>query len=174
MPIGVGAAMLIGSAVAGGTALGAAKLQSNAAGKAQKDQQAATDRALAVQQQQTAPYRALGEQAAGRLSAPQPDAYRQAFTGPGGSNGFQAFQPPPQGPSGGSLAGLGQPGMGQPLPGAVPRQQGMQGPPMMGGGQGQMVQLQGPDGSVKPFPAAQVPQILAAARAKGHQVRVVG
>lgn len=123
MPIGIGAAMLIGSAVAGGTAIAGAKLQSNAAKDAAKAQQAGTDRALQVQQQANAPYMQLGQQAAGRLGqmAANPQPYTQQFRAPGAppSSGIQSFQP-----SGGpgpmpTLGSIGQPqgqpgGMGQP------------------------------------------------------------
>lgn len=165
MPIGIGAAMLIGSAVAGGTAVAASKIQSNAASNAQKAQQTATNQALAVQQQQSAPYRALGQQGVDRLTAmgaPQP--YTQQFHAPGGgpqSNGYQAFQPggaPPQGPpGGGGLAGIGQ-----------PPSQGPQGQPAP-----QMVTLQAPDGSTRQFPAIQAQQVMQQAQSAGHALRMV-
>jgi len=154
MPIGVGAAMLIGSAVAGGAAVTGAKLQSNAAKNAAKAQQAGTDRALAVQQQQNAPYLQVGQQAAGRLASGQAmgQPYTQQFGGPGGSNGFQAFSPQPQGPpQQGTLGGLGQgqapmaPQQGQ-MPPQAPQQ-------AQGGG---MVMMEGPDGSRKAVPQAAV------------------
>jgi hypothetical protein len=147
MPIGIGAAMLIGAAASGGAAVGAAKIQSNAANKAAKTQQAATNQALAVQQQANQPYMDLGRQAAARLSGPalgQP--YTQQFGGPNGSNGYQPFAQgrPMQGPQM-TLGGLGQP-------------QGAQMPPQpMGapqGPQGGMVRLQAPDGSMSMVPEA--------------------
>lgn len=159
MPIGVGAAMLIGSAVAGGTAVAGAKIQSNAAKSAQKSQQAGTDKALAVQQQANQPYMQLGSQAAGRLGQMTANAqpYTQNFTGPGGSNGFQAMPPqgPPPPPMG--LGAMGQPPQGAP-PGAVPRQgppagmspPGMQGPPQ--GAPGGMVRLKAPTGEIGMVP----------------------
>lgn len=157
MPIGVGAALLIGSAVAGGTAVAGAKIQSNAAKNAAKAQQAGTDRALAVQQQQNAPYLQVGQQAAARLASGQAmgKPYTQQFGGPGGSNGVQAFQPqgPPQQ---GTLGGLGQQGQAPQMPqqGQMPPQAPQQ---QQGGG---MVKLQAPDGSVSQVPEAMAQQFL--------------
>lgn len=140
MPIGVGAALLIGSAVSGGAAVAGAKMQSNAASKAQKAQQAGTDRALQIQEQTSAPYRQLGQQGVNQLmsmGAPQP--YTQQFRPGGGapsSNGVQAFNPGQPMPT---LGSIGQPPQGSPQ--AVPRSTGM--PP-----QGQMAMVQAPTGEV--------------------------
>ncbi|MES2531840.1 MAG: hypothetical protein V4636_12440 [Pseudomonadota bacterium] len=148
MPIGIGAAMLIGSAASAGAGLASAKAQSNAAKKAQQQQQAATDKALAVQQQTNQPYMQLGQQAAARLGqmAANQQPYTQVFgsgagaqgqpgqpmRGPGamGGNQFQMSpQRPPQGPPQGmGLGQIGQGGMGQPQPMRPP--QGQQGPGM--------------------------------------------
>lgn len=203
MPIGVGAALLIGSAVSAGTAAASAKVQSNAAKKAAQSQQTATNQALAVQQQANQPYMDLGKQALGTLGQMQANAqpYTQTFTGPGGSNGAQPFTPAQMGqktPKSGTLAELGQqPAQNVPVAppkggvfqsamqhgafGGVPQgppqgpppmaPQAPQGPPQAGG---PMVQLQAPDGSVRPFPAAQADAVIAAAQARGHQLRRVG
>lgn len=94
---------LIGAGIAGIAGLGAAKIQSNAASKGQQAQQSATDKALAVMKEQTAPYRGLGQQGVDRLTALGPaQPYTQQFTGrPNGSNGYQAFQPQGQATQGG-------------------------------------------------------------------------
>lgn len=154
------AAVAIGSAISGGAALGAAKLQSNAAKKAAAEQQKGTDAALKVQQEQSAPYRALGQEGVNRLmqmGAPQP--YTQQFRPGGGQpqgNGFQAFNPGQPQPT---LGSIGQQGPPQ----AVPR----------GMGQPQMVNLRAPDGSVRPFPAQDAQRVMAQARAAGHELQMV-
>jgi len=182
--------LVIAAGIAAGAALGGAKMQSSAAKKAAKDQQDATDKALGVQQQQNAPYLQLGQQAAGRLASGQAmgKPYTQQFGGPGGSNGFQAFQPqaqgpPPQGPPPGTLSGLGQAPQGQmPMGGSQPGGSynatgvdiGTQAPPTLDaysaalqatrppqGGQGGMVKLQAPDGSVSQVPMAMAEQFMA-------------
>ena len=172
--------MLVGSAIAGGTAVASAKMQSNAAKNAAKDQQKATNQALAVQQQANQPYMDLGRQAAQRLGQMSQNAqpYTQQFGGPGGSNGFQAFGgpqmgQPPQGPPPGSLAGLGQPpqgpGMGGPPQGMRPPQgqPPMQGPPQGGGG---MVRVQAPTGEIAMFPAGS-PGLQKALQAGAREMR---
>ena len=124
MPIGLAAGlMLAGTAGSAAATIGAAKIQSNAAKRAQKEQQAATDKAMAVQTQQNQPYLDLGRQAAQRLQNMPFQPYMQTF---GSGRGAQLPTPPPQGPQGpppGSLASLGQPG-GQMMPpgSAVPPQ----------------------------------------------------
>jgi hypothetical protein len=177
--------LVIMAGISAVSALASAKVQSNAAKNAQKAQQAGTDKALAVQQQANQPYMDLGKSSAQRLGQMTANAqpYTQQFTGAGGSTGAQAFTPAqqgmgsPQGPSQGSLGSLGQPqgapGMGGPPQGGMPPQ-GQQGPPMGAPSQGQMVQLQAPDGSVRPFPAAQADSIIQKARAQGHELRRVG
>lgn len=142
MPIGVGAALLIGSAVSGGAAVASAALQSNAAKNAAKKQQEGTDRALQVQQQANAPYMQLGQQAAGRLAGRQFEPFAQQFR-PGAPGqpapiGFQPFQP-----------GAGQPQMtlgsiGQPPPSAP---QGQPGP-----GMEQFATVQAPTGEMARIP----------------------
>ena len=148
MPIGIGAAMLIGSAVAGGTAVAGAKMQSGAAKNAAKTQQQATDRAIAAQTQANQPYMDLGRQSAARLSQMAPQPYTQTF---GSGAGSQPFQMPQEGP----LASLGRPagatGQAMPPGGPVP-------PPGAQGGQG-MVRMQAPDGSVRPVPLAMVDEL---------------
>jgi hypothetical protein len=164
MPAAIG----IGLLVSAGTSIAAAKMQSNAAKNAQKAQQAGTDKALAVQQQSNRPYMQLGEQAANRLMQMPPQNYTQQFGGPGGSNGFQAFQQAPQGPPQGTLAGLGRPPQGGPMPQNGPGMQVQPGPRMppngpppqqMGQQGGQMAQMMAPDGSVRPVPLAMVAQL---------------
>ncbi len=150
MPIGVGAAMLIGSAVAGGTAVASAKLQSNAAKNAAKEQQKGTDRALQVQQQANAPYLALGQQGAQRLAQTPFQPYTQQFQPGRPNNGFQAPQGPPP-----TLGSIGQP----------------QGAPGMG--QPQMVTLQAPDGSTRQFPAMDAQRVMQQAKMAGHELRQV-
>lgn len=173
MPIGVGAALLMaGSAGAG---LASAKVQSNAAKKAQQAQQQGTDKALAVQQQANQPYMDLGRQATARLSqmAANQQPYTQVFGSGAGAQGQPGqptqgpramggnqFQMPPQmprqgPPQGMGLGQLGQAGMGQPPPMRPP--QGQQGPGMGGGG---MVKLQAPDGSVRDVPMDQAQQFI--------------
>ena len=152
MPIGAAAAMLIGSAVSGGTSVASAAIQSHSAKKAREQQQQATNQALGVQQQANAPYLALGQQAAQRLAAMPQQPYTQVF---GGGRGAQMpssignpagdfVQPRPQGPPLGSLASLGQPGMGPP-PQAAGFQQALQRAPALPPG---MVRL--PDGRIVP------------------------
>lgn len=167
MPIGVGAALLIGSAASAGTALAGAKMQSNAAKKAQQAQQAGTDKALQIQHQVNAPYMQLGQAAAGRLGEmtanPQPftQQFRPGSPGQPAPSGFQPFQP-----SGGmpTLGSIGQPPQGPPQ--AVPR-----------GGMGQppMVRLRAPDGSVspQPFSMEDAQGVIARARAAGHVLQMV-
>ena len=112
MPIGIGAALLIGAAVSGGTAVASAKISSNAAKNARDQQQAATNQALGVQQQMAQPFVQAGQAALGRIQPFQP--YSQQFTGAGGSNGVQPPQQPPmqqpqgapQGPAPGSLGAM--------------------------------------------------------------------
>lgn len=144
------AAVAIGSAISGGAALGAAKLQSNAAKNAAKEQQKGTDRALQVQREVNQPYLNLGQQGASALSSGQAMAqpYAQQFRPGSGNTGFQPFQPP-QGPP----PTLGSIGMPQQPP--MPPQGGQ--PPAMGN----MVKLQGPDGSVRDVPAQLAEQFIA-------------
>lgn len=165
---------LIATAIGAVASLGGAKMASSAAGKAQKAQQAATDRALAAQTAANQPYMDLGRQAAGRLGALTANAqpYTQQFGGPQGSNGVQAFgsmQGGPQGPQGpppGSLASMagGAPSMPQGgQPGMMPPQR-QPGPPMgqpgppQGPQGGQMVTLQAPTGQTMQLPAGS-PQV---------------
>lgn len=165
MPAAV-AIPLISAAATGAAALGSAKIQSNAASKAQQAQQTATDKAMAVQQQASAPYRALGQTGIDRLNAlgaPQP--YTQQFRAPGGgpqSNGYQPFQP-----QGGSLGGFAaNPNGMSTQPG------GRSGAPLQGGPP--MVTLQAPDGSTRQFPAQDADRIVQQARAQGHDLKMVG
>ena len=76
MPIGIGAAMLIGSAVSGGAAVAGAKMASNASKNAAQAQIDASNKAQAfnqqvfnTQQQALAPYQAAGQDALSRLTA---------------------------------------------------------------------------------------------------------
>lgn len=168
MPLGIGAAMLVGSAVAGGTAVAGAKIQSNAAKKAQAAQQSATDKALQVQQQQNAPYLALGQQGAARLGqlAANHQPYTQVFGNGRGAQG-QPGQPMTGlgsmgGPPPTSLAGLGQPppgaATGQTPSSGMPAPQAMQRPPVAGPAPmgGRMVLMQAPDGSRNSVPESAV------------------
>jgi hypothetical protein len=117
MPIG----LIVGGIASAASAIGSAKVQSNAAKKAAQQQQQGTDRALAVQQQANQPYMDLGKAAAGRLGelAANAQPYQQQFRPGQPQNGFQpslgAMQPQQQ--------PQGQPGMEMPP-------QGQQGPPM--------------------------------------------
>jgi hypothetical protein len=165
MSVATSTAIGIGLAASAGASLASAKIQSNAAKNAAKTQQQGTDRALAVQQQANQPYMDLGKQAAARLASGQAmgQPYRQQFGGPGGSNGFQAFDQgrPMQGPPG-TLAGLGQPPGPQGPPPQMGPPQGQPGPQMaMQGGGGGMVRLQAPDGSVSMVPEAMAQQFIA-------------
>jgi hypothetical protein len=175
MSVATSTAIAIGmGAASAASSVAAAKIQSNAAKKAQAAQQTATDQALKVQQDTSAPYRQLGQQGINQLQAlgaPQP--YTQQFRAPGGgpqSNGYQAFNPgqqtgPP--PTLGGIGQMGQPG-GQPPQGGPPPPQGMggQAPP-------QMVTLQAPDGSTRQFPAMDAQRVMMQAKAAGHELRQV-
>jgi hypothetical protein len=147
--------LIIGGIASAASAIGSAKIQSNAAKKAATAQQAGTDKALAVQQQANAPYMALGQQGAQRLQQTPFQPYTQQFRPGQPNNGFQA---PQGGATLGSIGSMGQ-SQGAPMGGAMT--------------QPQMVQLQAPDGSTKPFPAQDVPRIIAQAKAAGHDLRVV-
>jgi hypothetical protein len=139
--------LIVGGIVSAATALGSAKVQSNAAKNAAKEQQKGTDRALQVQQQAHQPYMDLGKAAAARLAAMPQEPYTQQFRpsqpgmpgvpGQPASSGFQAFNPG----GGGSLAGLGQPPQAGSMPGASGAQ--------VGGG---MVTLQAPTGETVRMP----------------------
>lgn len=117
MPIGLGAALLIGSAVSAGTQIVGAKMQSGAAKDAAKAQQAAADRAIEEQkaaraqaQAAYAPYQQMGQQginSMGQMLGARPQAFNpnqplqmQQFQAPrpmgGGPQGGQA---PPQDPN---------------------------------------------------------------------------
>ena len=152
----------------------AAKKQRDAAKDAAATQTAAGDKALAAQQtayqtqrQDFSPYQQAGQGALGRLNQ-------------------RAAAPPPQFNPNGPQASLGNP-MGGQMPQSAPQQppggqMAPQGPPptqqqQLGQQQaptGKMVLLRAPDGSTRPFPEASVPQVMAAAQAKGHQLQVVG
>ena len=101
MPIGVGAAMLIGSAVGAGTQIVGAKMQSNAAKNASRAQTQAADRASAETramqqqaQQALAPYQQMGQQGMQNMSAAL-NRPRPVFTPPGMAGGTQRpFLPP--------------------------------------------------------------------------------
>lgn len=162
MPLGIGAAMLIGSAVSAGTAVAGAKIQSNAAKNAARSQQQATNQALQVQQRANQPYMDLGASAAQRLGqmAANPSPYTQVF-----GNGAGAQRP--------SLASLGAPQGGPMPPGMGQPPHGMGGPPQAAPGGG-MVLLRAPDGSTRPFPAAQADSVIQQAAARGHQLQRVG
>jgi hypothetical protein len=169
MPAAIGIAMLASA----GASMYAAHKQASAAKDAAATQGAATDKAVAVQREANAPYMQLGQQSANRLMQMPQQNYTQAFTGPGGSNGAQAFQMPPQG----SLAGLGRPPQGsmpqngpglQTQPGPHVPPNGPQGQTLGAMGQqgpqaGQLVQMRAPDGSVKAVP----PNVVAQLEARG-------
>lgn len=166
---------LIGAAIGAVSGLVGAKMQSNAAGNAQRAQQQATDRAMASMQQVNAPYLGLGQQAVGNLSSMigRPQPYTQQFGGAQGPTtgfgapGAQPFMPPgmggmpggampPQGAPQGSLgafSGIG--GLGQKLA------QGPMGPaPEMGGGG--MARLRAPTGEEMDIPvnSPQLPALM--------------
>ena len=155
MPIGIGAAMLIGSAIAGGTAVAGAKISSNAASNARNQQQQATNQALGVQQQMAQPFVQAGQAALGRIQPFQP--YQQQFSGAGGSNGFQPPQQPPMQQPQGAPQGAPQ---GGPAPGSLGAMQGGQMPQPMGAPGapqgGAMVTVQDDSGATR-----QVPQAMA-------------
>lgn len=118
MPIGVGAAMLIGSAVGAGTQIVGAKMQSNAAKNASRAQTQAADRASAETramqqqaQQALAPYQQMGQQGMQNMSAAL-NRPRPVFTPPGMGGGAmqRPFVPPA-----GNRAPMGPP-MGMPPP----------------------------------------------------------
>lgn len=135
--------IVAGALISGVAGLGAAKMQSNAAKNAAKDQQQGTDRALQVQREVNQPYLNLGQQGASALSSGQAMAqpYTQQFRPGSGNTGFQA--PPP------TLGSIGMP-------------QAPQGPPQgQQPGMGAMVKLQGPDGSVRDVPAQLAAQFIA-------------
>lgn len=163
---------LIGAGVSAVAGLGAAKIQSNAAQKAQTAQQAATDKALAVQQEQSAPYRQLGQQGVDRLTAlgaPQPYTQQFRATGSGPqSNGYQAFNPNGGAPTLGGIGGF----AAQPN-GLAAQPGGRSGPPLQGQPPPQMVTLQAPDGSTRQFPAMQAQQVMQQAKQAGHELRMV-
>ena len=125
------------SAAAAGSSYAAARTQANAAKDAAKSQQAGTDRALQLQQENSAPYRQLGQEGVNRLMQMGPaQPYTQQFR-PGQNNGFQAPM---------TLGGLGGPppsaGAPQGPPQAVPRGMGM----------GGLVTLRAPTGEVVRIP----------------------
>lgn len=179
MSVATSTAIAIGVSAAGAaSSIASAKMQSGAAKKAATIQGASQDKAQAFnqqafQQQQQAlnPYIQGGQDAFTRLMSQH---YGTGGLSPGMQGTAvqpgQRFMPPaPQGP----------PPQGSPFAqamGGAPM--GPQGPQALAappGGQpgGQMVNLAGPDGSVKAFPASEVPRIMQQAQAAGHAVRVV-
>lgn len=154
MPIGAAAALLIGSGVSAAAGLGAAKIQSNAAQKAQQAQQTATDKALAVQQATSKPYTDAGAQALQRLAQTPFQPYTQQFRPGSGNTGYQPFQPSGAQPTLGTMGQMPAQGpQGQPAP--------------------QLVTLQAPDGSTKQFPALDAIRVLQQAQSQGHQLKVM-
>lgn len=173
--------MCVAVAVVGGIAaagaITSAKIQSNAAKHAADTQTAAANKALTVQQQQYqqgrqdfSPYQQAGAASVGRLQqraqqqTPQfnPGGPQPQWGSLGNPTGGQMPQP---GPPMGQGAAMGGSGMPQPP----------QSPAMQSRGivSGKMVALRAPDGSVQQFPESAVPQVMAAAQAKGHQLQVV-
>ena len=142
--------LIIGGIASAASALGSAKIQSNAAKKAAAAQQVGTDKALAVQQQANKPYMDLGQQGAQRLQQTPFQPYTQQFRPGQPNNGFQGSQQP-QGPPP-TLGSIGQP-------------QGQQG--------GSMVTLRAPDGSTRQFPAVMAQQAIQQAAAAGHRLEQV-
>ncbi len=128
MPVG----LIIGGIASAASALGSAKIQSNAAKKAAEKQQVGTDKALQVQQQANAPYLALGQQAAQRLQQTPFQPYTQQFRPGQPNNGYQAPQGPPP-----TLGSIGQP-QGQPMG--------------QGGPQGRLAVVQAPNGEMAHIP----------------------
>lgn len=164
MPIGVGAAMLIGSAVAGGASVVGGKMASNSAKNAAKTQTASVDKAQqfnekAWQQQQAAlaPYQQAGQSALGSLMTrfggkPLENSYAppgQFARPPQGAGPLTAAMGSPQGPPaapGQPAASGGQP-PGAPMPPGAPSEP--------------MVLMAGPDGSQKQIPQSRVPDAMA-------------
>ncbi len=142
---------LLPSIIGGGAALGGAAISAHSNTEAAKIAAEQADKALAIQQQQyalqrqdTAPYRALGQGAVGNLgflsgiAAPTPDELTQlSSTVPKTAPpALPTASTPPQP----SLATLGQPSSGS----------------------SQMVQVRSPSGSIGTIPAAMLQQALAA------------
>lgn len=180
----VAVAVVAGIAAAG--TITAAKMQSNAAKDAAATQTAAGNKALAAQQtayqtqrQDFSPYQQAGVSSLGRLNqqAQQPGPQFNPNGPPASLGNPMGGQMPPnpgQQHPGGRMAPQGMPQQGPPpsmAPGPSQQQQlgQQQAPPT-----GKMVLLRAPDGSTRPFPEASVPQVMAAAQAKGHQLQVVG
>ncbi len=153
--------LIIGGIASAASALGSAKIQSNAAKKAATEQQKGTDRALQIQQQANQPYMDLGAQAAHRLQQTPFQPYTQQFRPGQPGNGFQGPQGPPP-----TLGSIGQMPQGRPAPP-------MGAPPEMGQPQGGMVTLRAPDGSTRPVPAQMAQQMIQQAAAAGHQLEQV-
>lgn len=165
MCVGTSTAIAIAATAASAAgSIAAAKIGSNAAHDAAATQSASADKAITVQQQvyqdqqkAQAPYQQLGQQALGRLSTMGPS--QAQFSPSNYRQGAPIQQQQPQ--QMGTLASMGQ---------MQPMGQGMAAGQATGG---DMVNVQAPDGSVKPFPRMQAQQIIQAAGAKGQQLRIV-
>ena len=151
MPAAVAVPALIG----GAASLGSAIIGSKAAKSASKQQIAAGDKALAVnervyadQQRQMAPYMALGSDAMNR--------YQSRYGSPGVSLGGNAMSP--QMPQGGRPMPAGAQPTGQAMPRGGPSL-GMALPGAQGGG---MVAMRAPTGEVAQVPESDVPRLMAA------------
>ena len=108
--------LIVGGIVSAASAIGSAKIQSNAAKKAAQQQQQGTDRALQAQTQANQPYMDLGKAAAGRLGelAANAQPYQQQFRPGQPQNGFQPSLGAMQQPQG--QPGMEMPPQGQQLP----------------------------------------------------------
>lgn len=178
MPLGVGAALLIGSGISALTQVGAAKIGSNASKKAADTQTAAGNKALALneqiynqQRQDQNPYMQAGQQGLSNLQqlvGNQQPRFGGGMTpgqgGPAPLNLGNAFGGPQAPPQGAMPAQGGQP-MGQPAGAPQQAPMGSQGqPPMMAQApqspQGAMVKLRAPDGSVEDVPAQLADQFI--------------
>lgn len=169
MCVAIGTAVAIGSIAAStaGTVYAAKKGSDAAKGAAKTQQDAATEaRNLQEQRYQQSrqdfnPYQQAGASSLARLGSAA-GAPRQQFNGAQPGGGFQMPQQPPLGAAG-----------GPPMP-----QQGQPGGPAMmqpqSQPQGRTVTLRAPDGTTHQFPEQAVPQVIAAARAKGDTLQVVG
>lgn len=149
MPAG---GLVTAGVISGATGLYSAHHTANAAKKAAAQQQTATEKALAIQQQASAPYMQLGQSAVQRLQNTPFQPYTQQFGGKGGASGFQAFTPSP---SNAALAQAPAPLGYTPQPGQL--SQGPMashlpsGPPMQGGPSPYALGAQGPPAGPPPM-----------------------
>lgn len=177
MCVATGTAIAIAATAASAAATTyAAKKGADASKNAVKAQTDATTEARTLQEQRYQqarqdfnPYQQAGGASLARLGG-LASAPRQQFNGSQSGGGFQMpQQPPPQAPQQ-------QPTMQQAQIGAAGAMQ-PQGSQMAPGGipaPVRKVTLRAPDGTTQQFPEQAVSQVIAAARAKGHELQVVG